>query len=205
MSRAVAKNRTLNRQAPDRRKLILWVTVAIIVIAVVVGVGLASRQVVPKAASDAPIQASIKVGDKAPEFSIGTNAGSFDLAQVSTPVFLEVFATWCPHCQRETQVLNALATRYAGKVAFVAVTGSPYAMDGTSPESQADVNQFGQTFQVHYPVAFDPDLKVAQQYLQGGYPTMVLIDGTKTIRMIKDGEQPQADLAKAIDGVLASH
>jgi thiol-disulfide isomerase/thioredoxin len=173
-----------------------------VIAAIIVGVGLASRQVVPKAASNAPIQAQIKVGQTAPPFSVQTTAGAFDLQQVGTPVLLEVFATWCPHCQRETQVLNALSARYAGKVAIVAVSGSPYGIDGTSPESQADVNGFAQRFQLRYPVAFDPNMDVAQKYLQGGYPTLVLIDQSKTVRMIKDGEVSQADLAKAIDGVL---
>ncbi|HTJ25617.1 MAG TPA: TlpA disulfide reductase family protein [Candidatus Limnocylindria bacterium] len=199
MSRAVA-----SKSAPsaDRRKTILYATIAVVVVAIVVGIGLASRNAVPKAASEAPIQASIKVGQTAPAFSIQTNAGPFDLNSVSTPVLLEVFASWCPHCQRETQVLNSLATTYAGKLAIVAVTGSAQGMDGSSPESQADVNQFGATFQIRYPLAFDPDMKVAQQYLQGGYPTLVLINKSKKIAMIKDGEVTQSDLTKAINAVL---
>ena len=76
-----------------------------------------------RAATKAVGQSSIKVGDTAPEFSVQTNAGPFDLAGVSTPVLLEVFATWCPHCQRETAVMNEVATQYAGKVAIVAVSG----------------------------------------------------------------------------------
>lgn len=199
MSRAVASK---SSPTPDRRKILIYATIAVIVIAIVVGVGLASRSVVPKAASEAPVQASIKVGDTAPQFAVQTNAGPFDLSQVNTPVLLEVFATWCPHCQRETQVLNALATRYAGKLAIVAVSGSAQGMDGNSPESQADVNQFGATFQVRYPLAFDPDLSVGQKYLQGGYPTIVLIDRSKKITMIKDGEVAESDLAKAINAVL---
>jgi thiol-disulfide isomerase/thioredoxin len=199
MSRAVASK---SAPSPDRRKTILYATIAAVVVLIVVGIGLASRNAVPKAASQAPIQASIKVGQTAPEFSIQTNAGPFDLASVDTPVLLEVFATWCPHCQRETQVLNGLATSYAGKLAIVAVSGSAQGIDGTSPESQADVNQFGATFQVRYPLAFDPDLKVAQQYLQGGYPTLVLIDKSKKIVMIKDGEVAESDLVKAIKPLL---
>jgi thiol-disulfide isomerase/thioredoxin len=199
MSRAVA---TKPAPSSDRRKTILYATIAVVVVLIVVGIGLASRNAVPKAASQAPIQASIKVGQTAPEFSIQTDAGPFDLNSVSTPVLLEVFATWCPHCQRETQVLNGLATTYAGKLAIVAVSGSAQGMDGSSAESQADVNQFGATFQVRYPLAFDPDLKVAQQYLQGGFPTLVLIDKTKKIAMIKDGEVTQTDLAKEIQKVL---
>ncbi|MBV8750507.1 MAG: TlpA family protein disulfide reductase [Candidatus Eremiobacteraeota bacterium] len=180
----------------DNRKIILWATVAVVVIAVIAGVGWASR--VPKAASEAPIQAHLKVGDTAPTFSVATNAGQFDLAQVSTPVLLEVFATWCPHCQRETSVLNQIATKYAGKVAIVAVSGSPQGMDGSSAETQSDVNAFGQQFAVRYPLAFDPDLKVASQYLQGGFPTLVLIDKSKKVTWIKDGEVAESDVEKAI-------
>ena len=184
----------------DTRKLILWATVAVVVIAVIVGVGWASR--VPKAASEAPIQAHLKVGDVAPAFSVATNAGQFDLAQVSTPVLLEVFATWCPHCQRETAVLNQIATKYAGKIAMVAVSGSPQGMDGSSAETQSDVNTFGQQFAVRYPLAFDPELKVASQYLQGGFPTIVLIDKSKKVSWIKDGEVAASDLEKAIKATI---
>jgi thiol-disulfide isomerase/thioredoxin len=182
------------------RQTILYATLAIVVIAIVVAVGLASR--VPKAASDTFAQSSLKVGDTAPEFSVATNAGPFDLAQVSTPVLLEIFATWCPHCQRETTVLNDVAAKYAGKVALVAVSGSERAMDGNSPESLADVNTFGQQFGVRYPIAFDPDLKVAHAYIQAGFPTLVLIDKTKKVVWVRDGEIPEADILKAVKAAI---
>lgn len=198
MSRAVASKS--NRTGADRRKLIVYATIAVVVIAVIVAVALASR--VPKAASDVAMNSKLKVGDTAPTFAVSTNAGPFDLAGVSTPVLLEVFATWCPHCQRETTVLNKLAGKYAGKVAIVAVSGSPYGLDGSTPESQADVMSFGARFDVRYPIAFDGDLKVAQQYLQGGFPTLVLIDKNKKIAWLKDGEIPETDLVKAVNSVL---
>lgn len=198
MNRAAASKSA--RSGADRRKLILYVTIAIVVIAAVIGVALGSR--VPKAASDVAMNAKLKVGDTAPQFAVSTNAGPFDLAGVSAPVLLEVFATWCPHCQRETVVLNQLAAQYAGKVAIVAVSGSPYGFDGSTPESQADVMTFGQRFNVRYPIAFDGELKVGQQYLQGGFPTLVLIDKNKKIAWIKDGEIPEADIVKAVNAVL---
>ena len=198
MNRAVASKPA--RSGADRRKLILYVTMAIVVIAAVIGVALGSR--VPKAASDVAMNAKLKVGDTAPPFAVSTNAGPFDLAGVTAPVLLEVFATWCPHCQRETVVLNQLAAKYAGKVAIVAVSGSPYGIDGSTPESQADVMTFGQRFNVRYPIAFDGELKVGQEYLQGGFPTLVLIDKNKKIAWIKDGEIPEADISKAVNSVL---
>jgi thiol-disulfide isomerase/thioredoxin len=198
MSRAAAKS-----SSPDRRKLILYVTLAVVVVAIVVAIGLASRtNVVPKAASEAPMTSKLKPGDTAPTFAVQTNAGPFDLAQTPTPVLLEVFATWCPHCQRETVVLNQLAAKYAGKLAIVAVSGSPYGMDGSSPESQTDVNRFGEQFQVRYPLAFDQELKVAQLYLQGGFPTLVMIDKNKKITAIKSGEVKPDDLEKLVNPTI---
>ena len=195
MSRAAARR-------SDRRKPLLYATLAVVVLAVIVAVGLASRNAVPKAASDAGSSAKLKVGQTAPEFAVQSNAGPFDLAQVSTPVLLEIFATWCPHCQHETVVLNGLAASYAGKLAIVAVSGSPYGIDGSSPESLADVNTFGAQFSVRYPLAYDPTLTVAQHYIQGGFPTLVLIDAHKKVRWFRDGEVAQTDLVHAINGVL---
>jgi thiol-disulfide isomerase/thioredoxin len=197
-------SRAAPSKPPDRRRIILYATLAIVVIGVIVAIGLSNRSnpVVPKAASEAAMNSKLKPGDTAPEFTAQTNAGAFDLAQVSTPVLLEVFATWCPHCQRETAVLNDLATKYAGKVAIVAVSGSPYGIDGSSAESQLDVNRFGQQFGVRYPIGFDPDLKVAQSYLQGGFPTLVLIDKNKTIRWMKSGEVAETELEKAVKTAL---
>jgi|HubBroStandDraft_1064217.scaffolds.fasta_scaffold04446_3 thiol-disulfide isomerase/thioredoxin len=184
------------------RKTLLYVTLGVVILAVIVAVGMASRNVVPNAASQAPTQSTIKVGQVAPEFAVQTNAGPFDLATVPTPVLLEVFATWCPHCQHETTILNDLAAKYQGKLAMVAVDGSQYAMDGSSAGSESDVNQFGARFAVRYPIAFDPQLAVAQEYLQGGFPTLVLIRPDKKIAWIRDGEVPETDLVKAINAVI---
>jgi len=187
--------------SPDRRKLILYVTLAAVVVAIVVAVGWSSR--VQKAATDVPVSDSkLKVGDTAPAFAIATNAGNFDLSQVSTPVLLEVFATWCPHCQRETGALNDLASKYAGKLAMIAVSGSPYGVDGSSPETQNDVTGFSEHFAVRYPIAFDAQLKVAQLYLKSGFPTLVLIGKNKKITWMASGEIPETDITKAIKKVL---
>jgi thiol-disulfide isomerase/thioredoxin len=198
MSRAAASK----SPSADRRKVVIYAALTIAVVAIIGVVGYFSRSAVPKAATTAPTQSKLKAGDTAPTFAVQTNAGPFDLAQVSTPVLLEVFATWCPHCQRETVVLNDIAAKYAGKVAVVAVSGSPYGIDGTKPESQLDVNQFGAQFNVRYPIAYDPELKVASLYLKAGFPTMVLIDPSKKIRYIDSGEKPEAELVKAIKTVV---
>ena len=191
-------------QSPSRinRTTIIYITIAVLAIGAVVAVALANR--IPKAAQTVNPSAALAVGTTAPHFAVTTNAGAFDLASVSSPVFLEVFATWCPHCQHEVPIVDALAKKYAGKVAFVGVTGSPYGLDGSSPENQADVNDWVAKLGVTYPVAFDQDLTVANAYLQGGYPTLVVIGTNKKIAYLSSGEIALPTLEHAIDGVLSS-
>ncbi|HEX3465187.1 MAG TPA: TlpA disulfide reductase family protein [Candidatus Elarobacter sp.] len=200
MSRSAAK-----AKAPlITPRTIVYAVIAIIVIAIVVFVGLASRnQVVPENATKAVGQANLKVGDTAPEFKITTNAGPFDLAAVNTPVLLEVFAPWCPHCQREAPILNDLSTKYAGKLAIVAVSGDAVDYEHNGPESQANVNAFAAQFQTKYPIAFDQNLTVAGLYLHSGFPSIHLIDKNKKITFQQEGEVTEAQLVKAINATLS--
>jgi thiol-disulfide isomerase/thioredoxin len=188
------------------RKTLTYGTMAIVVIAAIVAIGLANRGAVSNASQTVnPDAKKLTVGSTAPTFKIASNAGPFDLAAVSTPVFLEVFATWCPHCQHEVPVVDALAKAYAGKVAFIGISGSPYGVDGSSPENQADIDAWVQKLGVTYPIAYDPDLQIANQYLQGGYPTIVMIDSHKVVRYVNSGELTPVELQTALNGVLSSH
>ncbi len=188
------------------KKMLVYVTMAVVVIAAIVAIGLANRGAVSNASQTVnPDATKLTVGSAAPTFQITSNAGPFDLASVDTPVFLEVFATWCPHCQHEVPVVDALAKAYAGKVAFIGISGSPYGVDGSSPENQADIDAWIQKLGVTYPIAFDQNLTIANQYLQGGYPTIVMIDSHKVVRYVNSGELSPVELQTALNGVLSSH
>jgi thiol-disulfide isomerase/thioredoxin len=199
-------SRTKASAAPaNSRKTILYVTIAVVIIGIIVAVGIASRtSVVPENATKAVGQSKLKVGDVAPSFAIGTNAGNFDLAGVSTPVLLEVFAPWCPHCQKEAPIMNDLAVKYAGKLAIVAVSGDAVDLDHNTAESESNVHVFADQYQTRYPIAFDRDLKVAALYLRQGFPSVYVIDKNKRIRFEQEGEIPEAVLMKAIDGALGT-
>jgi thiol-disulfide isomerase/thioredoxin len=153
-------------------------------------------------ASQAPIVGKARVGQPAPPFEVATTAGYFNLAAASKPVFLEVFATWCPHCQRETSVVDRLYRKYDSRVAFVGVSGSDTAIDGTSASSELDVLNWTRRFNVIYPVAYDPLLNVANLYLQGGFPTFAVIDRNKKVSYLNSGEIAYRDLESAITAVL---
>ncbi|HEY8314473.1 MAG TPA: TlpA family protein disulfide reductase [Candidatus Baltobacteraceae bacterium] len=175
------------------RRSALYVTFGIVVIAIAVALFFARRtSTVSTVATQTPppVSAKIAVGKRAPEFQALTTHGFFDLNKTTMPVFLEVFATWCPHCQRETTTINELYAAYKGKVAFVAVSGSDTGIDGQSPENANDVLTFVQRFHVKYPVAYDGTMTVANLYLQGGFPTIVIIDRSRKITYVNSGEVP---------------
>jgi hypothetical protein len=58
-------------------------------------------------------------------------------------------------------------------------------------------------FNVTYPVAFDSTLDVANKYLQGGFPTVVIIGKNGLVQSIRSGEIPEADLDAALNASLA--
>lgn len=153
-------------------------------------------------ASHSPIVGKATLNKTAPQFEVATTAGLFDLSKANKPVFLEVFATWCPHCQRMTSVVDRLYGKYGSRVDFVGVSGSNTAMDGTSTSSQLDVLNWVRRFNVRYPVAYDPILNVANLYLQGGFPTFAIIDRGKKVRYLNTGELSFNELEAALRKVL---
>lgn len=155
-------------------------------------------------ASSAPIVGKAQVGQPAPDFEVATTSGVFDLSKTTKPVFLEVFATWCPHCQHEVAIVNRLYRNYRNSVSFVAVSGSDTAMDGTSASSESDVLAWIQRFHVEYPVAYDPLLNVANLYLQGGFPTIAMIGLDKRVAYLNSGEASYQDLSAALHKALRS-
>jgi thiol-disulfide isomerase/thioredoxin len=156
-------------------------------------------------ASLAPAVGKAELNKTAPQFAIATTSGYFDLSKTNKPVFLEIFATWCPHCQREVAVIDKLYAKYKNQVDFLAVSGSDTAMDGTSTSSELDVLNWINHFHVQYPVAYDPSLNVANLYMQGGFPTITIIGRQKKIRYLDDGEVTYKELEAALKPVVATH
>jgi thiol-disulfide isomerase/thioredoxin len=188
--------------AVARRKYVAIGSLVLLAIVIIVAISLANR--VTDSASTAPVVSTIKVGDKAPDFTVSSTGGPFQLSTsgATKPTLLEVFATWCPHCQREAPLLSTLYDQYKSRVNFIGVAGSANAIDGSSPETQVDVVDWAQKFDARYPVAFDPDLSVAKAYLQGGFPTVVLIDHG-VVQSLRSGEMPTSDIAAGLNALLA--
>lgn len=125
-------------------------------------------------------------------------------------VVLELFATWCPHCQAETAVLNQVQTNDASKGVQVlsvlsSTAGHNYESGDTTPTSMSDLRWFVNTFQLTYPALYDPAMTTANAYgLSGGYPTYYVINKAGIVTYVGSGETSYEQLESQVQKALAS-
>lgn len=139
------------------------------------------------------------IGATMPAYSATWMDGSkFDLASKRDKVvLLNLWATWCGPCREEIPDLQALHDKYAPK--GFEVIGVSVDENGIEP-----VKQFVQEFKMTYPVALDPEGKLAGIFQTSVLPTSVLLDRTgkivwKQYGLIMKGDE---ELLKAIEKAL---
>jgi thiol-disulfide isomerase/thioredoxin len=190
MNRAQRRRRERTTSAPPSRGRWVAAGVTALLIAAILAIVIINQ----KAATTSALAANpapLHIGEPAPPFDVTTIDGRrIDSAAIAGPIMIEIFATWCPHCQRETEVLENLYRQVGNKLAMIAVTGSGLAADHKTPESADDVRAFAKYFGVGYNVADDPKLTVADRYFQGGFPTIVFINSKDRVAAIEQGETP---------------
>ena len=146
----------------------------------------------------------VKVGTVAPAFSVPVRGGVISSATFAgKPYLLEIFATWCPHCQRMTTVLRDLERRFpSSRLGMISVTGSPIGSQSTPdhliPEDQADVDAFDSQYNVTWPSAFDKDLTVAKSWGFTGFPGIFIVDKNGVIVWEHSGEIDEKTLIAAL-------
>jgi len=150
-------------------------------------------------------QSLLAVGAQAPPFTLKTPQGkNVSLASLrGKAVLLELFATWCPHCNAEAPHLRTLASQLAGpKIAFLSING-----DG---ETAPSVYAYHRYWGLPFPALLDPSSqpgsfsspggsgKVSLAYGLQNFPTFYVIDPKGRIAWRSDGEQPDAALRQQL-------
>jgi peroxiredoxin len=153
----------------------------------------------------------LQPGTTAPPFTLKTPEGeSVSLADYrGKAVLLELFATWCPHCQAEAPHLERLAQGLdPAKQAILSI-------DGSSGDA-ASVFAFHRYFGLSYPALLDPSGQpgsfsepgppgpVATSYKLENFPTFYVIGPDGAITWSSDGEQPDAMLRQQLDRAAGS-
>lgn len=149
----------------------------------------ARRQEAPKAVME---------GKQAPGFTLGTIDGKkLTLADYrGKMVFLNIWATWCAPCREEMPSMQTLYEKLAGP-GFAMLTIS---IDKGPEEVIQFVEELGLTF----PVAMDPEQKVASQYKITGVPETFLIspDGIVMHHIIGPGKWDEPSTLAAFERTI---
>jgi len=120
----------------------------------------------------------------------------FDVAsEKGNVVLLNVWATWCQPCRFETPELQALHRKYGDR--GFKVIGVSVDNEG----SDAEIKQFIDENKITYPIAFDPEGRVANVLRTTVLPTSVLIGRDGRIAWRKVGAVMPNETA-AVNGLI---
>jgi peroxiredoxin len=160
----------------------------------------------PASAAGPPqAESLLAVGSKAPPFTLKTPQGkTVSLASLrGKAVLLELFATWCPHCNAEAPHLKELYAKLPrSKVVFVSIDGN--SDDAASALAYhiwyglpfpALLDQAGRT--VTYP-EHGPIGPVSRKYGVSLWPTFYVLDPQGRVTWRSAGEQPDALLEREL-------
>ena len=112
-----------------------------------------------------------KPGFVAPDFTLKDLDGNeISLhAQRGKPVFINIWASWCPPCKAEMPHIQAAYDRYKDQIQFIIIDSIEY---DTMEDLETYLKEEGFTF----PVYLDEDSIVFDQYHILGWPTSFFID-----------------------------
>jgi peroxiredoxin len=147
----------------------------------------------------------LKVGDKAPDFTVGDLSGvAFNMnttIEANKGVFIFFWSIFCEPCKAELPIIQKLSKTYKEKgIDFVGVS-----IDG-SPMKEA-ISAFVKQEDFGFQALIDelnPDesFKVSDPYGVAGTPTVYVIDGEGVVRFAKVGRASEEELEEVIKQIL---
>ena len=180
--------------APRR---LIWVLVLLAVLSTGVAAYAWSRGSSPGAPEAETVQDLILGGRRAPELAPGfkvptLDGSSFSLADHFAngggPVFLNLWASWCPPCRAEMPAIDAAATRHPD-VTFVGVA--------VQDDFQA-AEQFAREIDVSYTIGFDESVEVNSSYPSAGLPVTFLIGSDGVVLQALYGQLDESRIDMSI-------
>jgi peroxiredoxin len=140
---------------------------------------------------------SVHEGDRAPEFSVRSDAG-----RVITPtnfggkiLVLNFWASWCPPCVTETPSLSAFQRKFRDKGVVV--------LGVSIDKNEEKYKRFLQRFRVAFETYRDPDSNISAEYGTYQIPeTYVIKDGRILRKFIADQNWMSDDVNQYIQSIL---
>ena len=143
----------------------------------------------------APVSIGRNVGQRAPDFTLDVlGGGSVQLSDLrGKPVFLNIFATWCPPCVEEMPYIQEASNQYGDRVHFLGIS---------TGQSAGDIDSFIRRNGFSYPIACDPRGSIDADYHIQYIPLTLLLDADGMIvEMINEGLS-RSQVFRAVEALL---
>jgi len=132
------------------------------------------------------------VGEIAPAFLLEDTSGSpLSLELHGKPLYINVFATWCPPCRTGAAPIVGAYDRFRDRVRFVGV-------DEQEPASR--IAPFARTMRIRYTIAIDNG-QLQASYRAQSVPTSVFIDRHGIVRALVHGPLSPALLTRYLEQI----
>jgi thiol-disulfide isomerase/thioredoxin len=128
------------------------------------------------------------VGQPAPAFVLEDLSGALVSAKalLGKPVYINVFATWCPPCRTELPAIVRSYGRYKDKVTFLGVD---------EQEPAGKIEPFTRALNIRYRIAVDHG-QMEASYRAYSIPISVFIDRHGIVRALFRGPVPESLLER---------
>lgn len=133
---------------------------------------LAFNSKIPAPPSTAEIQPLLPVGTMAPDFSLPDLEGKtvrLHSFRNQRSVLIEIFATWCPHCQHSVPLLEKLRQSHSDHLKILAINA------GDPLDKPSSALAFQQFFKATYTILDRPSRALMDLYRVSSFPTFYLI------------------------------
>ena len=179
----------------DRETVSALVVFALIALSVLL---LRNVAVPPRTVAVTGADAAALTAQMAPDFQLeALDGGQVRLSDFKGRVVLvNIWATWCPPCVRETPRLVRIYDRYRDQ-GFVIL-----GVNTTYQDDRAKVAAFARDQRITYPVLLDTEGAVGQTYASRLMPTSFLIDRDGKIVSVRVGEVDEAQLDEQVAALL---
>lgn len=179
---------------PGLRPVFVTLLVAVSLVAAACSDSASSSDEVPDLADVPAAEAASGHGEMAPDFTVMTLDGegftlSDHLDNDGRPVFLNMWASWCPPCRSEMPDINA-ASESHDDVRFIGVAVN---------DVPADSAEFAASIDIGYTIGFDEDGSVSQAYRVPGLPASYVISSGGIILERIFGSVTEAEIDALLD------
>ena len=118
-----------------------------------------------------------EVGFYAPDFTLMNEENEkVTLSELKgKPVFINIWASWCPPCKEEMPYIQKAFELYGDEVMFLGI-------NVTAGDSKEKAIEFMKSNGYHMPILFDYDASVSKLYRANSIPTSYFIDKDGVIK-----------------------